>query len=157
MSSGAHAMGYSPGIAKDDVHVSGRRIIATFIDGIILAAVYNSLVLLFGNFQHPRAWEWNGTLDAVLPNALYAIGVVLYFVVMEGYLGQTIGKMVTGIAIVREDGVTPPGIAAASIRTILRLVDGLLGYAVAFMAVISTQKRQRLGDMAARTLVVRKH
>jgi uncharacterized RDD family membrane protein YckC len=40
------------------------------------------------------------------------------------------------------------------IRTILRVVDGLGGYVVAFVTVLVTPKRQRLGDLAAHTLVV---
>jgi uncharacterized RDD family membrane protein YckC len=46
-------------------------------------------------------------------------------------------------------------IAATAVRTALRLVDGLLGYAVAFVVVLASGKRQRLGDMAAHTLAVR--
>ncbi len=36
------------------------------------------------------------------------------------------------------------------------IVDGLLSYLVAFVTVLASQKNQRLGDMAAHTLVVRK-
>jgi uncharacterized RDD family membrane protein YckC len=43
----------------------------------------------------------------------------------------------------------------AAIRTVLRLIDGLFSYAVAFITVLASRKRQRLGDMAAHTLVVR--
>ena len=43
-----------------------------------------------------------------------------------------------------------------AIRTVLRIVDGLLGYAVALITVMVSDKRQRLGDMAAGTPVVRK-
>ena len=45
---------------------------------------------------------------------------------------------------------------AAAIRTVLRLVDGLASYVVALVAVLVTPERQRLGDMAAHTLVVHK-
>jgi uncharacterized RDD family membrane protein YckC len=45
---------------------------------------------------------------------------------------------------------------AATIRTLLRLVDGLFGYLVGFVVVLASDKNQRLGDMAAKTLVVRK-
>jgi uncharacterized RDD family membrane protein YckC len=41
------------------------------------------------------------------------------------------------------------------VRTALRLVDGFAGYLVAFITVLATAKRQRLGDMAAHTIVVR--
>ena len=49
-----------------------------------------------------------------------------------------------------------PGLKAATIRTLLRIVDGLFSYLVAFITVLITEKRQRLGDMTAITLVVRK-
>ncbi len=38
----------------------------------------------------------------------------------------------------------------------MRIVDGFFSYLVAFIAVLGSQKNQRIGDMAARTLVVRK-
>jgi uncharacterized RDD family membrane protein YckC len=38
---------------------------------------------------------------------------------------------------------------------VLRLVDGLFSYLVAFGTVLASGQRQRLGDMAAHTLVVR--
>ena len=78
-----------------------------------------------------------------------------YYIATEGYWGRTVGKAVCGIRVVREDGGGTPGFGPAAIRTILRLVDGLFGYLVAFVVVLASGKRQRLGDMAARTLVVR--
>ena len=74
---------------------------------------------------------------------------------MEGYLGQTLGKMLLGIKVVREDTGGVPGLKAAVIRTLLRIVDGF-SYLVAFVAVLASQKNRHLGDMAAHTLVVRK-
>ena len=156
MSSGTHALRYPISATKSDVHVTGRRIVATFVDAIILGAAYNFLVAMFGEFDNPRPWEWHGTLENIPANILYGIAVIAYFVLMEGYLGQTLGKMFTGIKVIREDGARP-GAGAALVRTILRIVDGLLGYTVAFIAVLQSDKRQRLSDMAAQTLVVRKH
>jgi uncharacterized RDD family membrane protein YckC len=43
----------------------------------------------------------------------------------------------------------------AAIRTLLRIIDGLLTYAVAFFVVLASGRRQRLGDMAAHTFVRR--
>ena len=40
-------------------------------------------------------------------------------------------------------------------RSVLRVVDGLFGYLVGFVAVVASHKNQRLGDMAARTTRVR--
>jgi uncharacterized RDD family membrane protein YckC len=75
-------------------------------------------------------------------------------VLAKGYLGQTAGKMAVGIKVVAEATGQAPGIAAA-IRRLLRIVDGLFSYLVAFVTVLVSDKRQRLGDMAARTLVVK--
>jgi uncharacterized RDD family membrane protein YckC len=62
----------------------------------------------------------------------------------------------TSIKVVREDNGEVPGLGAATIRTVLRLVDGLFSYLVAFITEMISGKRQRLGDMAAHTLVVHK-
>src|SRR3954469_22190183 len=51
-----------------------------------------------------------------------------YFTILEGYLGQTVGKMLLGIKVVREDNGEVPGIGAAAIRTLLRIIDGLFFY-----------------------------
>jgi uncharacterized RDD family membrane protein YckC len=141
---------------RSDFAVTGRRVIATMIDSVLLGSAYTILVALFGNYTHPRAWEWNGTLPGLTANLFYALGVFLYFVVLEGYCGQTLGKMVAGIKVVQEGTQSTPGYGAATIRTVLRLVDGLFAYLVAFIVVLSSEKRQRLGDMAASTLVIRK-
>jgi len=49
-----------------------------------------------------------------------------------------------------------PGLEAAAVRTVLRTVDGFFSYLVASVAVLASRNNQRIGDMAARTLVVRK-
>jgi uncharacterized RDD family membrane protein YckC len=87
---------------------------------------------------------------------VYAVVVFAYFMLMEGYLGQTVGKMLLGIKVVREDNGEVPGLGAAALRTLLRLIDGLFFYLVGFIIVLITGKNQRLGDMVAHTLVVKK-
>jgi uncharacterized RDD family membrane protein YckC len=135
----------------EDVHVTGRRILATIVDGLIFGALYGVMALLFGVLFGGT----NGSMQA-LPGVLCAVIVVLYYILLEGYLGQTVGKMLLGIKVVREDNGEVPGLGRATIRTVLRLVDGLFDYLVAFITVQITGKNQRLGDMAAHTLVVRK-
>jgi uncharacterized RDD family membrane protein YckC len=50
--------------------------------------------------------------------------------------------------------MSPAGSSPPSSTTVLRLTAGLFCYAVAFVTALASGKRQRLGDMAARTLVV---
>ena len=60
------------------------------------------------------------------------------------------------IGAMTDDESFDPGLGGATTRPLLRLIDGLFGYLVAFIAVLVSRKNQRLGDMAAHTLVVRK-
>jgi uncharacterized RDD family membrane protein YckC len=140
---------------QEDVHVTGRRILATVVDGLVFGVLYAVMAMLFGTVTSLGPANWSGSLPA-LPSALYGVLVVLYYILLEGYLGQTVGKMVLGIKVVREDNSEVPGLSGASIRTLLRIVDGLFSYLVAFVTVLISAKNQRLGDMAAHTLVVRK-
>ena len=140
--------------AQADVHVTGRRVLATIVDGIVLAVIIGVISALFGTAS-VEAGEASASVSG-LP-ALFAFVLAFgYYLLMEGYLGQTLGKMLLGIKVVRDGSGEVPGPKAAAIRTVLRLVDGLFSYLVAFIAVVASQKNQRLGDMAAGTLVVRK-
>jgi uncharacterized RDD family membrane protein YckC len=137
------------------VHVTGRRVIATIIDGLIFGTVYWLLTLVFGDIRtEGEAANWASNLPA-WASVAYGLFVVGYYILLEGYLGQTIGKMATGIKVVTEATGATPGVGAAAVRTVLRLVDGLFSYLVAFVTALTSDKRQRLGDMAANTLVVR--
>jgi len=140
---------------QEDVHVTGRRIVATIVDGLIFGALFTVMTMLFGTITSVGPANWNGSMPA-LPSVLYVVIIALYYILLEGYLGQTVGKMLLGIKVIREDNGEVPGLGGASIRTLLRIIDGLFSYLVAFIAVLISGKNQRFGDMAAHTLVVRK-
>jgi uncharacterized RDD family membrane protein YckC len=144
--------------AATDVHVTGRRILAIIVDGIIVGLPTGLMAALLGVVSSGGG-EVSASLEGVAGLFVALISVALYFgyyVLMEGYLGQTLGKMLLGIKVVKEDDGGVPGVKAAAIRTVLRIVDGLFSYLVGFIAVLASAKNQRLGDMAAHTLVVRK-
>jgi len=119
----------------------GPRALAIIIDAIILAVVGGILILILKNA---------GT-------ALYVILAILYFPVMEKVWGATVGKMAIGLRVVMEDGVTPLNWGASIIRNLLRIIDGLFIYLVGSILVWTSPRRQRLGDRAGHTLVVRKN
>ena len=139
--------------AAFDVRVTGRRVLAIIADGLLLGVVFSAMSVLartvgLGEADAPlfAGYTWAGG---------FFVLAMAYYALMEGYRGQTVGKMLFGIRVVREDGGGVPGFEAATVRSLLRVVDGLFGYLVGFVAVLASQKNQRLGDMAARTLVVR--
>jgi uncharacterized RDD family membrane protein YckC len=148
------AQGVSGAPAALEVHVTGRRVLATIVDGIVLSVAFWVMSALFGSAS-AEGGQVGASLSGLAALAFFILSVA-YFIVLEGYLGQTVGKMLLGIKVVREDTGEVPGIKAAFIRTVMRLIDGLFAYLVAFIAVLASQKNQRLGDMLANTLVVRK-
>ena len=148
------AQGVSGPPVAMEVHVTGRRILATIVDAIIFSIFFWVLAMLFGTTS-AEGGSFAFSLGA-LGSLIYLVGVFAYYLFMEGYLGQTVGKMLLGIKVVREDTGGVPGLGAAAWRTVLRVIDGILFYLVAYISVLATQKNRRLGDMAAHTLVVRK-
>ena len=136
-----------------DVHVTGRRIVATLVDGFLFGCLSSLFTRVFGWERAESGFDLT-RLDNSGSAALFVV-VLLYYILLEGFTGRTLGKLVTGIRVV--DAVTGdrPGPWAATVRTLLRLIDGLLGYLVGMIVVAGSARRRRLGDMAARTLVVR--
>ena len=70
------------------------------------------------------------------------------------YNGSTPGKVMVGIRVVRDNG-TPVGWGESVLRNLVRSVDALPGtYVFGAISVLLSARFQRLGDMAAGTLVV---
>ena len=150
----AQAVPGTPIAVTMDVHVTGRRILATIVDGLVFGVLYTVMTALFGTITTVGTANWSGSLPAFW-SVVYGVIIVLYYILLEGYRGQTVGKMLLGIKVVREDNGEVPGLGAATIRTLLRIIDGIFSYLVAFVTVLISGKNQRLGDIAAHTLVVR--
>jgi uncharacterized RDD family membrane protein YckC len=135
-----------------DVKVTGRRIVATILDGIVLGLLYRASTGIFGG-------HYDSGLDFTRLTSKAGLGwlvvTLLYYVLLEGLFGRTVGKFVTGIRVI--DGKTgrAPGIFMALNRTLLRIIDSFGGYLLGWIVVILNDRRRRLGDMAADTLVIR--
>src|SRR5690554_8151551 len=68
--------------------------------------------------------------------------------------GQTVGKMVTRTKVAKIDG-SPDAWSDYMIRWLLRIIDAwtFLG-SVGLLFILFTDKRQRVGDLAAETVVI---
>ncbi len=136
----------------------GIRFAAQLIDGVLLFFVYFIIALpltfIFGVASYTGGYDSSGPLSLLLQLILAVIGFV-YFVIMEGTAGKTVGKMVCGIRVVKEDG-SPCDMHASFIRNILRIVDSLpFAYLVGVILISGSDKKQRLGDRTAKTVVVK--
>lgn len=143
----------------------GSRFVASVIDtaiswGIILALLLLIGLLASGSSSGGGDGGGDGT-GAVL--FAFAVITVLLFLAQFGYYvlfetlasGRTPGKRLAGLRVVTETGA-PVGFVASALRNLVRLVDILPGtYLVGTIAIFFSKRNQRLGDMAAGTVVVR--
>ncbi len=132
-----------------DVAGIGPRSIALIIDSLIQAAVLAPvLFVLVGD-------GIAGTPEAIAISLLIFIVLWLYYPAFEWLRrGQTLGKGYQGIRVVRTNG-QPAGLAPVMVRNLVRIVDVFLLPFLALFSMVLTSRGQRLGDLAAGTMVVR--
>ena len=82
------------------------------------------------------------------------VGTLLVTSFMEGRWGTTPGKWLLGIRVVDLNG-NVCGFWRALLRGALRVFDGAMGFVVGMFVVAFTPSWQRVGDLAAKTIVVR--
>jgi uncharacterized RDD family membrane protein YckC len=129
---------------------AGSRAIALLVDLAIIYSASFALSLIAGVVS-----PGGGVLIAVLIIAAFLL-TYGYFVAFEVLGdGRTVGKRVVGLRVVNMQGGAV-GLRRSLIRNLLRLVDQLPGaYIVGLVAIVASRHNQRLGDLAAGTLVVR--
>jgi uncharacterized RDD family membrane protein YckC len=122
------------------------RFLAFVIDLIIRAILMFVVSLVSIPFGQLGAGFWLITLFLV--EWFYP---VLFEVLWRG---QTPGKRVLGISVVHDD-LTPVSFGTSMVRNLLRTVDFLpFFYLFGLIAMVSNRRFQRLGDLAAGTLVI---
>ncbi|MBX3025939.1 RDD family protein [bacterium] len=155
----------------------GTRVLAYAIDAMVLGLI--ECAVLIGLFlTTPLAQSileafrplldegLGGRAQEMLVNAgmlviaLLIIGQLLvewaYFMLSEWLTGgRSIGKRAVGLRVMGDDGL-PLTSRASLVRNLLRAVDALPGsYVVGLVAIVASPRCQRLGDLAAGTIVVR--
>jgi uncharacterized RDD family membrane protein YckC len=134
----------------------GSRALAFLVDLLVLFLFWVAALLL---------WSIRGDLirSAQALSGLAQVGAALAFLaggwaydVLFEVLGagRTPGKRALGLRVVRVDG-GPVGLLESLARNLLRAAEVPLLYAPGVLLVALTPRHQRLGDLAAGTLVVR--
>jgi len=136
----------------------GSRFIALLIDTLIWAAGLVVLGLVLWAFQ--PALQAFSSLSYQWTVAIFTLSIFLlnwgYFTLFEAFWhGRTPGKRIARIRVIQRSG-RAIGIIESMARNFIRYVDQIpFFYAVGVVAVFATRQHQRLGDLAAGTLVVR--
>ena len=141
------------GRESDGAEVVGRRIAAALVDAALLFVLFVLLGLLIGDAE---SGDGGGSVTLDGAGFLVFAGLsLLYYFILEGATGQTLGKRLLGIRVQRVSGGNA-GAGAVGARTLLRIVDSLpFLYLLGFIVMIATPRRQRIGDLAAGTTVAR--
>jgi len=139
-----------------------RRAVAKLIDSLISTAptvpilyivlkdfdfetLFDSLDMFFQQIRTVLIWTGVATC--------WGLFVLLVFSFFEGTWGFTPGKWIAGIRVYGTD-LKPRGFLRALVRNFLIIIDGLFNYLVGILLIVFSQNWQRLGDLAAGTIVV---
>jgi uncharacterized RDD family membrane protein YckC len=160
--------------------VLGRRYLAYLIDLLVHLAVVAVPFFLLGEKAADSA-DTSPFVDAYRLNPFYAVRVddqvwlftkndlitigavsaafvILVTVIIQGRVGWTVGKALTGLRTVNRDG-GPAGILRALGRTILLVIDAIPSWVIPVVGpliALFTSDNRRLGDLACGTYVVHK-
>jgi uncharacterized RDD family membrane protein YckC len=134
----------------------GERILAYIIDLIIkLAYVVVTYQITFNLFEIEKVLDGMDDWSRIAVLVSFYLPVVFYSLIFETFLdGQTIGKRIMKIKVVKIDGYQA-SIYDYIVRWFFRIVDlNMMSGIVALIAIATSKKSQRLGDMTAGTSVI---
>ncbi|MCR9133709.1 MAG: RDD family protein [bacterium] len=135
----------------------GERLLAFLLDGFVIVGYFLLMQSLVGaleqsNLMSSEAIEKQQWVFVLI----YSIVPFFYHLASEVlWNGKSFGKWIMGLQVVRTDG-TSPSFSNYLIRWLFRLVEiTFTSGLVAFMTVLLNGKGQRLGDIAAKTAVIK--
>lgn len=161
--------------------VIGRRVGAILIDSLIVFAFNAALFFLMaqteediirglgeGDIDLTTSTYFNLDLgddqyslvgsDFTIWLLITTVVGILYWMVLPGLKGWTVGKLITGIRVVKDDGTCPAGIGKNVVRQLLWIADYFpyfIPYLTGFIVALTNDRNKRVGDIVAGTLVVR--
>lgn len=121
-------------------------------DLLLQAIAIYGLVLLLSPFERTLGPSVSAALQTAC-GFLVIWGYHLFFELV--FDGRTPGKRSVGIRVAGRSG-QPVDFAASALRNLLRVVDLMPhGFVIGIIAMFATRDHQRIGDLAAGTVVVR--
>jgi uncharacterized RDD family membrane protein YckC len=144
--------------ARTDTRVVGRRVVQYIVDAFLVGVLTGLCYLIY------RAAPTNadGTLQGfwgfllALVGGLATIAVWVWYWVLRPFsrAGQTFGMQLLGLRII-DAGGGRAGRGQLLVRALLLFVDTLVFGLVGLITMSATRNHQRVGDLVARTFVVR--
>ncbi|MFE3758228.1 RDD family protein [Nocardia tengchongensis] len=168
---GAPQPGYAPFGGYGAEYANwGARVGARLIDMLIVWGPYALLAIIsetagkskptcttsgYSNYTSCDTGSFNTLGHICMLLAIVAIiGSALFLAYQEGNTGQTVGKRVVGIRVIRETTGQPIGFGMAIVRYFAHIVDNLACY-LGWLWPLWDDKKQTLGDKIMGTIVVK--
>lgn len=137
-----------------------ERFLAVLIDLVILAVIGLVIAIPLGIFVAIAGLNpafspgLFGLLFGPFFLLLYVLWIV-YFTFLESARGQTIGKQLLHLKVISATSGQTPDLTHSLVRNILRIIDWLPTlYLLGFIVALVTERKQRVGDLLADTIVV---
>ena len=132
-----------------------RRGISFLLDFVFLSIFFFPATYLYSGkwVMGPEEHLW-GISDPICLVFMFIISA--YFILMEAYVGWTVGKKILGMRVTDVAG-QKIGLSKSLIRNLLRLVDGLPAFSIlGIILIASSEQGQRFGDCIAKTYVAKR-
>lgn len=125
----------------------GDRIFAQLIDWLVLLSYLMMIffIMAIGNINN----DWFVIITIFFIPLFYTLLMEIF------NQGQSIGKMLMKMQVVKLDG-SRPTLGAYLMRWLLFLIDGPMTSYLGIIVICVTRNNQRLGDLAAGTIVIKK-
>jgi len=134
----------------------GYRLLSSMLDMLFMSVYVLLLMFIVGFYEGLRSAVDHDEYGIAVFFILAMLPVLLYHFLSEQFMnGQSFGKKIVGIRVIRLDG-TQPNLGSYAIRSLFRIIDVQTCYGlVAIISIAASEKSQRLGDMASGTTVIR--
>jgi len=133
-----------------------QRFLAQVVDALVAFGVFYfagmQVARRFGGLTD-TGFEMTGR-PAALAIGITAAVLLTYYVFAEALAGATLGKVAVGIRVLNASDAGRLTYRQALVRNLLRFVDALAIYLVGAIVIMVTSRRQRLGDLAAGSIVM---
>lgn len=130
----------------------GERILARFIDYVIIISYVWSTIYVLSAI---RLFDYSSDLTVGIVVIILYLPVFCYSLLWEMFNnGQSPGKKIVNIRVVKSDG-TAPTFSGYLLRWLLYSIDVTITGGLGIVVIIVTKNNQRLGDLAAGTMVIK--
>lgn len=142
----------------------GQRLAAMLLDGLIYGAtggavyliVFIPLMLVGGSATSSSTFGGSAAMaGAAVASVIWSIGFGVFNLYLVAKKGQTPGKMILKIKIVRKENGEPPGFAGAFLKEVVgRMVNGLV-FNLGYLWMLWDANKQTWADKIAGTIVIK--